>query len=352
MNYWLHRISYQTDVSYPLLDKNLLTIGFSDFASHDFIDKVLDGETWEERWYKLEAEFDNTWGSRPRIRHNLWRFVEGFKKGDWIIVPSWGVFSIYELTSDMPQPIGNIPNKDLADSNGNILKVHNGLLHRNEQTIDLGFFWEVKAIEKNISRYEFADSALTSRMKIRTTNALITELKDSIEKALTFFRQKKPINIHAQIIDNTVPEVLNTIISELNSDKFELLVKWYFERVGATEVYIPPKNERGKEGDADVIAIFEPIKLIIYTQVKFHRGETSSWAIQQVVDYKNKQEEVIENEMTDDEYSRISWVISSADGYSEQSFRQAKTEKVQLIDGRKFSQMLIEAGILTLDKVL
>ena len=50
MNYWLHRISHHAEVSYPLLDKNILSIGFSDFVNQGFIDAVLKDDTWEERW--------------------------------------------------------------------------------------------------------------------------------------------------------------------------------------------------------------------------------------------------------------------------------------------------------------
>lgn len=40
MNYWLHRISHKAELSYPLLNKGFLTIGFSDFTDNEFIDKV------------------------------------------------------------------------------------------------------------------------------------------------------------------------------------------------------------------------------------------------------------------------------------------------------------------------
>ena len=270
MNYWLHRISHHAEVSYPLLNKNILSIGFSDFANQGFVGAVLKDNTWEKRWSVLERKFEETWGNRPRTRHNLWRFIEGFKKGDRIIVPSWGVFSVYELVSEKPQPVSNLKIENLKDWHKKSLTMKNGLLHRGENLIDLGFYWEVKPIAKNMSRKDFADSALTSRMKIRTTNTNISSLKESVEKALVSFEKDKPINLYSDILEKITPQVLKSLKSELNPDKFEQLVKFYFERNGATEVYIPAKNEKGKEGDADVVAIFEPIKTIIFTQVKFH----------------------------------------------------------------------------------
>lgn len=348
MNYWLHRISHHAEVSYPLLDKNILSIGFSDFLNQGFIDAVLKDDTWEKRWNTLEKRFDETWGNRPRTRHNLWRFIDGFKKGDRIVVPSWGVFSVYELVSEKPQPISNIRTENLKDWHKKPLTMENGLLKREGNLIDLGFYWEVKPIAKKISRKDFADSALTARMKIRTTNTNIFNLKDSVEKAIISFEKDKPINLYSEILEKITPQVLKSLKSELNPDKFENLVKFYFERNGATDVYIPAKNEKGKEGDADVIAIFEPIKTIIYAQVKFHniKSETNKWAVEQIKDYRNNKETM------DDDYTKIAWVITSANGFTENCKRIAQEEKVHLIDGNRFSEMIIEAGILDLNKTL
>jgi len=348
MNYWLHRISYHAEVSYPLLDKNILSIGFSDFANQEFIDDVLKDNEWKKRWRVLERKFKETWGSKPRTRHNLWRFVEGFKKGDRIIVPGNRVFSIYELVSEKPKPIGDLQIENLKDWNKKSLTMNNGLLHRKDKLIDLGFYWEVKPIAKKISRKDFADARLTSRMKIRTTNANISNLKDSVEKALISFQKDKPINLHSEILDKIAPQVLRSLKSELNPNKFEKLVKFYFKKNGATEVYIPAKNEKEKEGDADVVAVFEPLKIIIYAQVKFHniKSETNQWAVQQIKDYRNNKETM------DDDYTKIAWVITSANGFTKECIRIAQEEKVHLIDGKRFAEMIIEAGISDLNRTL
>jgi hypothetical protein len=348
MNYWQHRISHHAEVSYPLLNKNILSIGFSDFASQKFIDDVLKEDTWEKRWEILNTKFDKAWGSRPRTRHNLWRFVDGFKKGDRIVVPSWGLFSVYELVSEKPQPISNLKIENLKDWNKKSLHIKNGLLYRNEEKIDLGIYWEVKPIALNMSRKDYADAPLTSRMKIRNTNTNVFNLKDSIIRAIDSFKKKKPINLYSEILENIAPKVLETLNKELNPDKFENLVKFYFEKNGATEVSIPAKNEKGKEGDADVIAVFEPIKTIIYVQVKFHniKSETNQWAVGQIKDYRNNKETM------DDDYTKIAWVVTSATGFTKDCVRIAQEEKVHLIDGKRFSEMIIETGIFDLNKAL
>lgn len=85
-------------------------------------------------------------------------------------------------------------------------------------------------------------------------------------------------------------ESINKIIDDrLTPDKFEQLVKWYLKQIGASDVYIPSKNEKGKNdgADADVIATFENLKVrLIYVQVKYHKGCTSDWAIKQISEYK------------------------------------------------------------------
>lgn len=347
MNYWLHRISHHAEVSYPLLKQNKLSIGFSDFATQEFIDDLLQNEG-DKRWQILEEMFEYMWGSRPRTRHNLWRFLVKFKKGDKVVVPSWGEFSVYEIISEKPKPISDLNSPDLRDWNKNKLELRNGLLYRSDHLIDLGFFWDVAPVAKKMSRKDFADAPLTSRMKIRTTNSNISHLKESVERALISFANNRPINLYSEIVEKVAPQVLKSLKTNLNPDKFENLVKFYFQRNGATEVYIPAKNESGKEGDADVIAIFEPIKTIIYAQVKFHniKSETNKWAVEQIKDYRNNKE------LLDDDYTKIAWVITSANGFTENSIKMAQEERIQLIDGNRFAEMLIEAGILDLNKAL
>src|SRR5690554_1110792 len=96
MNYWLHRISHLAELSYPLLDKGFLTIGFSDFTQKEFIDKVI-----EDDWSYFNGQFQEMWGKVPRTRHNLWRFLK-FKKEDIVIVPSWGTFFVCEIIDEKP----------------------------------------------------------------------------------------------------------------------------------------------------------------------------------------------------------------------------------------------------------
>lgn len=294
MNYWLHRISHIAELSYPLLDKGYLTIGFSDFTNEKFIDKVL-----EDDWNYFNNQFQEMWGKIPRTRHNLWRFLK-FSKGDIIIVPSWGSFFVCEISDERPLLISETYTNDLktwgdkkVETNGNHLISENGKIY------DLGFARKVKILHSKVSRAKFADAKLTSRMKIRQTNGSINDLKKSIEKSIANYVENRPIHLHSIIVDKTANVVLDAIKTELNPDKFEKLVKTYFKTVGANDVTIPPKNARDKEGDADIVAVFENIKLIIYTQAKFHKGKVNEYGINQILDYKTNKESI------DDGYNKI-----------------------------------------------
>jgi len=59
------------------------------------------------------------------------------------------------------------------------------------------FYRKVKSVLLNIPREGYADQGLYSRMKIRQTNADITDSAESVENARKAFEQKKPINISA-----------------------------------------------------------------------------------------------------------------------------------------------------------
>ena len=66
MKYYLHRISYEREVSYPLLDNGLLSIGWSDFSNREFIDK-----TRLESMPYLDKCFQKEWNYKPKNRYCL-----------------------------------------------------------------------------------------------------------------------------------------------------------------------------------------------------------------------------------------------------------------------------------------
>jgi hypothetical protein len=340
---WLHRISHEMEVSYPLLEKGFVTIGFSAILNDktfavDMMNKEL---TQKDRWGKFEDAYKTTWGGElRRSRFNLWRFITQFKAGDYILIPSWGVFSIFKIVGEA-EPISNLSIGIFKDKNKKEITLKDGLLQQDNQEIDLGFFVKVEAVAIDIPREDYAKSGLTSRMKMRQTNADISDLIHDIEDVINAFKNNKPINLYANVIDNMSENLLEKLSENLNDAKFERLIKWYFEKLGASEVEIPAKNEGGKNNgaDADIIATFETIKVIIYIQAKYHTGETDDWAVTQIAKYKEQKEDV------EGEYKYVPWVISTCSKFSEKAITNAQLASVRLLNGLEFAQMLIDIGV-------
>jgi len=349
MQYWLHRISYLGNISRPLLrDYGFLSIGFSDFLEEEnFVDNLLQKDV-----KYLDETTKRLWGNKARIRHNLSRFIK-MKKGDWVIVPDHGVFSIYEIDDEKAVPISILENILKEEFSKKKLKIINGKLYKEtegnkDRLIDLGFVRKVKKVHIGISRKKYADAKLTRRLKFQGTNAEISDLAESIQESVKLFLEKRPINLYAQIEQIFLGDVLNTIRAKLNPDKWEKLIKIYFEKCGADSVVIPPKNQRNKSGDADSVAVFEKIKTIIYVQAKFHGQETRPQkAIKQVHEFVNN----LEAQESDEEYTRIKWVITSADSYSPHDEDQILDKGITLITGREFTRMLFDVGISDLEKI-
>ncbi len=189
MNYWLHRISHHSEISYHLLDNNILTIGYSEFVNKEFMYEILNGKN-NKKYF--ETIFINMWGKRNhKTRHNLWRFLTEFKKNDWIVVPFSGTFDIFEIVSDKPEPIGSIKPLELKKWVGGKYKMKEELINLDDKPVDIGFFWKVKPIAKGISRNKYANKNLANKMRNLYTNAKISDIEESIKNALFNFEQNK-----------------------------------------------------------------------------------------------------------------------------------------------------------------
>lgn len=338
MKYWLHRITggdNALEFAHPLLfTHNYLSIGWSDFSEDAF---VLDVKNKGENAIN-EAMQNAGWGL-PRNRWNLWRFIKGMTKGDIVVVPTWGDFSLFEIADDEVLSNESMDAAIYQDWNGNKASRNENGYFQNEagNIIDLGSYRKVKPVLLHIPREGYADQELYSRMKIRQTNADISDLKESIEYAQKAFEDKKPINLKEQIVEETAPKLLALIEKFTNDLKFEDLVGWYLESLGA-RVETPSKNESCTEdGDADKVGYFENIKTAIMVQVKKHEGTTDDWAVQQIKAFKA-------NHNYSDYYTQM-WVISSCEEYSEKALNEAEAAGVRLINGNEFARMILDAGL-------
>lgn len=335
--YWLHRISHEWDVSYPLLEKGYLSIGWSCLCHSNILDSMketVDTELFEK--IMMENGLQSY-----RSRWALWYFFS-FNIDDYIVVPMFeGEFSIYRVL-DRAKPISELSAlKEFTASTGETISyAESGLLIRQNtgNTVDLGYVVHVEPVKDHLSRYEYADNKLTSRMKIRQTNADISDLADSILDALS---SDSPINLYSTVIEELSLKLLDVIERQLTPSKFEMLIRWYFRKIGASRAYIPAKNEPNKwdGADADIIAEFDPLKVVFYVQAKLHTDQTSTWAIEQISMYKEQ------HEVSAGEFTIIPWVITSAKEFSPEAIALAQNNDVRLITGIQFARMLIDAGI-------
>lgn len=342
-NYWLHRITGGENalpVAMPLLEKeNYLSIGWCWISTDQFVSDV------QKRGIEaINEKFGKIGWDLSRNRWNLWRFIFEMKKGDYVVVPSWGKFSVYEIEDN--EVLSNESTKGIhfEDWYGYKPQLKERYLRtQEEEIIDLGFYRKVKPVEVDIARAEYAEADLISRMKIRQTNADINDIWELVEKAIVAKRAEKPINLKSNILENIVGNTFEQIKKTLDADKFEKLVEWYLESLGATWTNTPAKNEsRTEDGDADRVAYFEKLKLVIMVQAKKHDATTDSWAVQQITEY-------MKNHKPSDDYSALLWVISTCDQFSEDAIKLARDNGVRLINGREFTQLILESGLNGMD---
>ncbi|MBD5164973.1 hypothetical protein [Helicobacter sp.] len=185
MKYFLHRISHEWQASYPLLENGLLSIGWSDFSEREFVDDVRRGKEFLDK--RLEVLKDPL-GKLPRNRNCLYRFIVEMDRRDIILVPKPKFFSIYRVVETaVPVSEINLP-KNLYSEDGKPITIQKGLIYKGNESVDLGFIIRVELIAKDVSRYEYADAALTARMrKVRFTNACIDDLKGSVQNVILSF---------------------------------------------------------------------------------------------------------------------------------------------------------------------
>lgn len=173
--YWLHRITGGENarpVATPLLENGrYLSIGWSCWSSDDFAKEV------QEKG--LDAI--NKKESLHRNRYSLKRFIYDMHAGDYVVVPTYGEFGIYEIEDDVILSNESIPMTYMVDWNDNkVTREGNGLYDSDGNEIDLGFYRKVRPIMEHISRAD-APEGLYRRMRILQTNADISDLWAEIE---------------------------------------------------------------------------------------------------------------------------------------------------------------------------
>lgn len=170
MDYWLHRVfAQEPELSVPLLERGILTIGFNEVAQQSTIDADKDA---------LKVILKNRYGwSGSKLGANagvLWRFLHEFKIGDFVVVPTvkaaaFGIFEILETA----KPIECLPPYKLNFLNATVVSGQ-GIV-RNGNTAELGFFVKVRAVT-NYDSSPFVPSDDKFLGKILSSKGLLTNI--------------------------------------------------------------------------------------------------------------------------------------------------------------------------------
>lgn len=336
MDYFLHRIKHESEISYPLLAKGILTYGWSIFSNPTVMNNIKTSPDVNKYLESLSPGNNSI--------YNLGIFLNEIKVDDIILVPTPGQFAFYKakscakLINDIPDSVLNSlqkPPNFIPSKKGNLL------VDKNNNPYDLGFYIEVEKITETVSRWEFANAQLTRYMKYQGSTLhirredIINIINSTIENI------KNGITVNDEFKIRIIKCLTNAITECLHPDKMELLVKKYFNSIGGVTTRPNPTSD---EGDCDVIAEFPLIKTVIFCQVKHHVGQTNAYSVDQIIAYnKNfKAREYVG-------YTRQLWVISTAFSFSDEAIQKAVDNNIQLISGNEFANMLIDAGILNLD---
>lgn len=351
-NYWLHRISHEHEASYPLFADGWLTLGWSKFADSG----ILNDARKRDKYCKA---FESTYSRispdvKYKSRWDMWYFAL-FDKDDIVVVPMFdGKFAICKVLQPAC-PLSTLLNEDhpeFSDYSWNENEHGKGLYKKSaNKAYDLGFAIKVEILGTNIDRSKYADSKLTFRMKMRQTNGNISDLKENVDNALKNWNKKTPIDFLEPVISQSAENLLASINTYLNDNKFEKLIMKYMMRIGSDDVYQPAKNESGKEeyADADVIALFDTLQLMVIIQAKLHSDESDKTAIEQIIQYR-KQLQTDPNFHTEEEEYKdcFAWAITSAE-FTANAKELAKQNNVRIIEGKDFARMLLKAGLTGID---
>lgn len=337
MNYWQHRISYNWDVAKQLFDSGYLTIGWQGLSHTEILN--------EAKKYGEDGFVANCaakYGLTGRNRRCLYRFFM-MKPGDVVVVPLYEKeFAIVEI-SGFAKPIQELGIESLKSVSGKSVIRENSLVYKdNGSIIDIGFFIPFNKENESIVRRAFASAKLQSRMKHQYVNIDVNDLSTDIEAARC---ATAPLDLHDVILESAAPKILDAI-HKLTPDSFEYLVKWYMEQSGASNTFIPPKNERKEDGaDADVVAEFSSLGIVFFIQAKKHEGNTDNWAIEQISRYKEQKEN------KSDDFTYIPWVVTTAT-FQENVKEYAHEVGVRLIDGETFAKMILDTGVNSINEVI
>lgn len=307
--YWLHRVKHEGGLSILEKEKKL-TIGFSDVRG----DREASAALERKDYAVFCREYERVYGGEIwRSRNCLWRFVAEMKVDDCVVVPCpWG-FYVCQITSPAVPCVRG----------------------------ELDFGWElgVEFLARGVCspRDDYASTALLNRMKCLLTNVNIDDLKDDVEVAVERKNNNDPF-----VFGNELAKRCLSLLRDNKRPEFlEEMVAAYLKKLGG-DASVQPRHYEGKKGDCDVMAVFEHLQLEVCVQCKRHIGATDDWCVKQISEFKQHQVDLQSN------WTRQTWVISTADDFTDEAKRLAVENNVLLINGLEFCRRAIAVGAVAL----
>ncbi len=304
--YWLHRISWEWQGSYPLLKLDYLSIGFGDFGTKDMLDRLNKD---------FEGTIEAKWGSYGVNRFCLKNFINGMKKDDYVVIPKQSKFSIYKIVGEnvvtaeeILEKIKEEQNQDVYDGYGNTVTLNkDGYLVTGDRVVDLGFFWRVKPVKQGLSRYDFEN--ICNSLRYRRTNLRLEGKTISEIKALI------PEDVSKSEIISSDDNEIEEIAKRINQSSIANQVVDYLKAIKAED--IRSLDGEGKEfceaNDIDVYAGFEKIDSSIYVKIQKEDSNVKDWIREQVTEFRKGH--------SNGEDSSLLWLISYR-GYFQEAIKK------------------------------
>lgn len=355
-NIWMHRCNHYGKAAWEMLGYDYDSKKFSD-ENGCYISVGCGSGKWsieeydsvknsEDKWKEFEKHY--TTGSKPIYRHFLYKFFFEFKKDDYIVVPSGGEFHVFQIESDDMLIYGGKDEiiKKRFDQIG--LKLEN-------KDDDFKFFRKVKPIRVQIPRKGYAVGELCSKLKYQGTTLEITD--DAAKILKDALRADEPFSIYGRSIKFLTKNLYENALKNITPDNLESLIAWYFKRKGADVYEVLKKNysEKVEQEDADVLAIFEDLKIRFFVQAKAYTNKNDKkvnldGAICQLNKYMNYH--VIES---DEKYTDLKWIVCLAEtneGIENYDKIKEENNDIRFINGMEFAEMLLNVGLQNIDEAL
>lgn len=345
---WLHRCNHYGKAAWIMLGYNYDNNAFSD-ENGCYISVGCGSGTWSVQEYNFIKNSTDMWKefeekynkSKPRYRYFLYRFFYEFKKDDYIVIPSSGEFHVFQIESDAMLTYDDQIIKDRFNKIG----LNPEEIKQNKH--DFKFFRKVKPVRVQIPRKGYAVGELSSKLKYQGTTLEITDnAADLLKNALI---ADKPFSIYDASIEELKKKLYDNALTKITPENLESLITWYFKKKGADIYDVLPKNyaEKVADEDADVIAIFEDLKIRIFVQAKAYVGNMNlSNAEEQLKKYMNYHVLDFNKKYTD-----IKWIVCLAT--SDNDIKDSGIIKdIRIINGMEFAEMLLNAGLQNIDEVL